>query len=96
MVTSLLGTTLTQVALGQSHVAVLTDMGKLITFGLNKHGQCGRNYVPIPEKETGEPGKGGQCVCRVSVERYSEYMRYVGGAVQACTLQVERYSECMR
>ena len=58
MVTSLLGTTVTQVALGQSHVAVLTDMGKLYTFGQNRHGQCGRNYIAIPEKEEDELGMG--------------------------------------
>ena len=51
VVTSLLGTNVTQVALGQLHSAVITDTGKVLTFGQNRYGQCGRNYVPIPEKE---------------------------------------------
>jgi E3 ubiquitin-protein ligase MYCBP2 len=50
VVTSLLGTHVTQVDLGQLHTAVITDAGKVLTFGQNRYGQCGRNYVPIPEE----------------------------------------------
>ena len=57
VVTTLLGTNVVQVALGLSHVVAMTDQGTIMTFGQNRYGQCGRNYVPVPEKgNTSEEG----------------------------------------
>ena len=49
VVTGLLGVPVTQVAMGRSHICVLTQLGTVYTFGNNQYGQCGRNYVP-PEQ----------------------------------------------
>ena len=50
VVTDLLGVPVSQVAMGRSHTAVLTQHGTVFTFGNNSFGQCGRNYSPPKEK----------------------------------------------
>ena len=50
MVTGLLGVPASQVAMGRSHTAVLTQHGIVYTFGNNSFGQCGRNYKPPKDK----------------------------------------------
>ena len=50
VVTDLLGVPVSQVAMGRSHTAVLTQHGTVFTFGNNSFGQCGRNYKPPKEK----------------------------------------------
>ena len=50
VVTGLLGVPASQVAMGRSHTAVLTQHGTVYTFGNNSFGQCGRNYKPPKEK----------------------------------------------
>ena len=48
--TDLLGMPVSQVAMGRSHTAVLTQHGVVYTFGNNSFGQCGRSYNPPKEK----------------------------------------------
>ncbi len=56
-----------EVALGRYHTVVLTDKGKVVTFGLNDVGQLGRPGSVSPNHNSNKAQSGGvkseQCTC---------------------------------
>ena len=53
VVVDLLGVPVSQVAMGRSHTCILTQDGRVFTFGSNQYGQCGRNFVAPKEEDGG-------------------------------------------
>ena len=51
VVVDLLGIPVSQVAMGRTHTCVLTQDGRIFTFGGNQFGQCGRNFVAPKEED---------------------------------------------